>query len=130
MINGGHIILYSKDAARDKEFFKSVLKFGHVDAGEGWLIFKLPPAEIAVHPSDENDVHEFYLMCDDLNAEIARLKQAGVKCEEPMARGWGMLTQIHLPVGAGSASISPGTRDPRFIAHACRRAGRGSWMQK
>ena len=112
MINGGHIILYSKDAARDKEFFKSVLKFGHVDAGEGWLIFKLPPAEIAVHPSDENDVHEFYLMCDDLNAEIVRLKQAGVKCEEPMARGWGMLTQIHLPGGGRLGLYQPRHKRP------------------
>jgi len=99
MINGGHVILYSKDADRDRDFFKNVLKFGHVDAGHGWLIFKLPPSEIAVHPSDENDLHEFYLMCDDLDAEIARLKKAGVKCEAPATQPWGILTHFQLPSG-------------------------------
>jgi hypothetical protein len=75
MINGAHVILYSTDAEKDKLFFRDVLKFGHVDAGHGWLIFKLPPAEMAVHPSDENDLHELYLMCDDLDAEMVRLKR-------------------------------------------------------
>src|SRR6185312_15891758 len=83
MINGAHVIIYSKDAEADKAFFKNVLKFGHVDVGHGWLIFKAPPAEFAVHPSDENDLHEFYLMCDDLDMEMAALKKAGVACEPP-----------------------------------------------
>ena len=62
MINGAHIIIYSKDAEADKRFIKDTLKFKYVDVNKGWLIFKLPPAEVAVHPSDENDLHEFYLM--------------------------------------------------------------------
>ena len=70
MINGAHVIIYSKDAEADKTFIKDVLGFKYVDAHKGWLIFKLPPAEVAVHPSDENDLHEFYLMTDDLDAEI------------------------------------------------------------
>src|SRR5262245_5986063 len=82
MINGAHVIVYSKDAEADKAFIKNVLKFKYVDVHDGWLIFKLPPAEVAVHPSDENDRHDFYLMTDDLDAEMAALKQAGVACED------------------------------------------------
>src|ERR1051326_4250177 len=70
MINGAHIIVYSKDAEADTAFLKNVLKFQYVDVHKGWLIFKLPPSEVAVHPSDENDMHEFYLMSDDLDAEM------------------------------------------------------------
>ena len=66
MINGAHVIIYSKDAEADRAFFKDVLGFHHVDAGHGWLIFALPPAEVACHPGDENDQHELYLMCEDL----------------------------------------------------------------
>src|ERR1700748_2187338 len=99
MIDGGHVILYSRDAEADKAFIRDVLKFKHVDAGHGWLIFKLPPSEIAVHPSDENDMHEFYLMTDDLDAEIAALKQAGAACEEISQQRWGKLTRIKLPGG-------------------------------
>jgi hypothetical protein len=87
MINGGHVIIYSKDAAADKAFIKNVLKFPYVDVNQGWLIFKLPPAEIAVHPSDENDLHEFYLMTDDLELEIRNLKKAGVSCRYPAGLG-------------------------------------------
>ena len=107
MINGAHVILYSTDADRDKAFFRDVLKFGHVDVGHGWLIFKLPPAEMAVHPSDENDLHELYLMCDDLDAEMARLKQAGVTCEEPQMQGWGKLTHLKLPGGGRLGLYQP-----------------------
>ncbi|HEY5337586.1 MAG TPA: hypothetical protein VIJ85_05240, partial [Rhizomicrobium sp.] len=73
MINGAHMIVYSKDAEADKAFIRDVLKFQHVDVGHGWLIFGLPPSELAVHPSDENNVQEFYLMTDDLDAEMAAL---------------------------------------------------------
>src|SRR5258706_12955581 len=89
MINGAHIIVYSKDAEADKAFIKNVLKFKYVDVHKGWLIFKLPPSEVAVHPSDENDMHEFYLMTDDLNAEMAALKRAGAVCEEASQQAWG-----------------------------------------
>jgi hypothetical protein len=84
MISGGHVVIYSKNAEADRGFFKNVLKFSFVDAHAGWLIFKLPPSEVAVHPSDENDMHELYLMTDDLDAEIAALKRLSVAYEEPV----------------------------------------------
>jgi predicted enzyme related to lactoylglutathione lyase len=107
MIDGAHIIVYSKDAEADKAFLKNVLKFGHVDVGHGWLIFKLPPAEMAVHPSDENDLHELYLMTDDLDLEMARLKKAGVACEPVSMQGWGRLTRLALPGGGKIGLYQP-----------------------
>lgn len=107
MINGGHVVIYSRDAEADKAFFRDVLKFPHVDANRGWLIFKLPPSEIAVHPSDENDTHEFFLMTDDLDAEIAALKKAGVPCEDPSQQAWGRLTRVRLPGGGTLGLYQP-----------------------
>ena len=112
MIHGAHVIIYSTDAERDKVFFRDVLKFDHVDVGHGWLIFKLPPAELAVHPSDENDLHELYLMCDDLEAEMARLKKAGVACEVPSQQRWGMLTHLTLPGGGRLGLYQPRHASP------------------
>jgi len=107
MIDGAHVILYSKDAEADKAFFRNVLKLGHVDVGHGWLIFKLPPAEVAVHPSDENDLHELYLMTDDLALEMARLAKAGVACEAASTQPWGVLTHITLPGGGKLGLYQP-----------------------
>ena len=77
MINGAHVILYSKDAEADRAFLKDVLGFRHVDAGHGWLIFALPEAEAAVHPADGAGRHELFLMTDDLDAEIVETRGAG-----------------------------------------------------
>lgn len=107
MINGAHVIIYSKDAEADKTFIKNVLGFRYVDVNKGWLIFKLPPAEVAVHPSDENDLHEFYLMTDDLDAEIKTLKRAGVSCEAVAQQGWGRATRIKLPGGGALGMYQP-----------------------
>jgi hypothetical protein len=107
MINGAHIVIYSKNAEADKAFIKDVLKFAYIDAHEGWLIFKLPPAEVAVHPSDENDMHEFYLMTNDLESEITALVKAGVTCEEPSQQSWGRLTRIQLPGGGKLGLYQP-----------------------
>jgi catechol 2,3-dioxygenase-like lactoylglutathione lyase family enzyme len=107
MINGGHVVIYSKNAKADRDFIKDVLRFKYVDAHEGWLIFKLPPSEIAVHPSDENDAHQFYLMTDNLEAEIAGLKEAGVKCEQPSAQSWGRVTHVPLPGGGKLGLYEP-----------------------
>jgi hypothetical protein len=107
VINGAHVIVYSRDAGADKVFFRDVLKFGHVDVGHGWLIFQLPPAEMAVHPADENDSHELYLMCDDLDAEIARLAAAGVACEATSMQAWGKLTRLSLPGGGRIGLYQP-----------------------
>jgi catechol 2,3-dioxygenase-like lactoylglutathione lyase family enzyme len=107
MINGGHVVIYSKDAAADRALFKNVLKFSYVDAHDGWLIFKLPPSEAAFHPSDDNDMHEFFLLTDDLDSEIKALKNAGVACEEPTQQSWGRLTRLKLPGGGTLGLYQP-----------------------
>ena len=104
MINGGHVVIYSKDAEADKAFFRDVLKFPHIDVHNGWLIFKLPPSELAVHPSDENDRHEFFLMTDHLDGELAQLERAGVTYESATQQAWGRVTRIRLP-GGGSLGL-------------------------
>jgi hypothetical protein len=107
MINGAHVIVYSKDVEADRAFFRDVLKFGHVDAGNGRLMFALPKAETAMHESDENDVHEMYLMTDDLEAEIAAIRKAGIDCDPPADRGWGIVTRIKLPGGGTLGLYQP-----------------------
>jgi catechol 2,3-dioxygenase-like lactoylglutathione lyase family enzyme len=107
MINGAHVVIYSRNADADRALFKDVLKFSFVDAHGGWLIFKLPPAEVAVHPSDEDDMHELYLMTDDLDADIAALRQARVPCEEAVQQAWGRITRIKLPGGGTLGLYQP-----------------------
>jgi catechol 2,3-dioxygenase-like lactoylglutathione lyase family enzyme len=97
MISGAHVIVNSKNAEADRAFFRDILGLKSVDAGHGWLIFALPPAEAAFHPSDENDVHELYFMCDDLKAEMAALAKKGVNCSRVQEERWGSITKIDLP---------------------------------
>ncbi|WP_131736458.1 VOC family protein [Actinomadura roseirufa] len=100
MINGAHVILYSRDAAADRAFIRDVLGFRDVDAGKGWLVFKLPPAELAAHPTEGAPRHEFYLMCDDIQATLADLTARGVHVDVPVSdQGWGLLAAIRLPSG-------------------------------
>ena len=107
MIFGAHVIVYSKDAEADRAFFRDVLGFKSVDAGHGWLIFALPPAEAAFHPTEENDRHELYFMCDDLKAEISALKKRGVACSEIHNERWGSITKISLPGGGKIGLYQP-----------------------
>lgn len=107
MINGAHTIIYSKDAEADRAFFRDVLGFKSVDAGHGWLIFALPPAEAAFHPSDANGKHELYFMCDDVKAEIAALAAKGVTCSPIHEERWGSLTTIALPGGGAIGLYQP-----------------------
>jgi catechol 2,3-dioxygenase-like lactoylglutathione lyase family enzyme len=107
MIIGAHIIVYSKDADADRAFLRDVLGFSSVDAGRGWLIFALPPAEVAVHPDAQNGKHELYFMCDDLKAEIASLTAKGVTCSEVHEERWGSLTHIKLPGGGELGVYQP-----------------------
>jgi hypothetical protein len=107
MISGAHVIVYSKDADADRAFFRDVLHFPSVDAGRGWLIFALPPAESAFHPADENGRHELYLMCDDLEAEMAALSKTGVKCSGVHEERWGSITKIRLPGGGEVGLYQP-----------------------
>jgi hypothetical protein len=88
-------------------FFKSILKFPHVDAGHGWLIFALPPSEVAVHPSTENGLQEFYLMCDDINAFVAEMAGHKIDCSEIKHERWGLLTQVILPGGGKLGVYEP-----------------------
>lgn len=107
MISGAHVIVNSKDAAADRAFLRDVLGFASVDAGAGWLIFALPPAEAAVHPAGENDRHELYLMCDDLKAAIASLGEKGVACSEVQEARWGSITRMRLPGGGEIGLYEP-----------------------
>jgi catechol 2,3-dioxygenase-like lactoylglutathione lyase family enzyme len=107
MIFGAHVVLYSKDAAADRAFLRAVLGFTSVDAGHGWLIFALPPAEAAVHPAEENDRPQLYLMCDDLDAEIEALQAKGVACSAARVERWGSITMIRLPGGGEVGLYQP-----------------------
>jgi hypothetical protein len=107
MITGAHAILYSANAEADRAFLRDTLGFPHVDAGHGWLIFALPPSEVAVHPSEDNGAHELYLTCDNLKATIKALKAKGVACGEATEQRWGTLTHIHLPGGGQLGLYQP-----------------------
>jgi len=107
MINGAHVIIYTKDAEADRAFFRDVLGFRSVDAGHGWLIFALPPSEAAFHPGDANGAHELYLMCDDLNAEMKRLRSKGIACSDVHEERWGSVTHITLPGGGKLGLYEP-----------------------
>jgi catechol 2,3-dioxygenase-like lactoylglutathione lyase family enzyme len=107
MINGMHAIIYSRDAEADRAFIRDVLGFASVDAGGGWLIFALPPTEIAVHPAESNGKHELYLMCSDVKAEVARLAGHGVTCGPVSGEGWGLLTRVRLPGGGDLGLYEP-----------------------
>lgn len=107
MILGAHVIVYSSDAEADRAFFTDVLGLKSVDAGHGWLIFALPPAEAAVHPSDESGTREIYFMCDDLKAEIDSLARKGVLCAKVQEARWGSITKIPLPSGGDVGLYQP-----------------------
>ena len=98
MITGAHAIIYSKDADKDRVFFRDVLGMKSVDSGGGWLIFKLPPAEVAMHPAGE-EKHELYLIADDIKQTVKELKAKGVKVGPIKDQGWGLLSTLTLPGG-------------------------------
>jgi catechol 2,3-dioxygenase-like lactoylglutathione lyase family enzyme len=99
MIFGAHVIVYSKDPTADRAFFRDVLGFSFVDAGHDWLIFALPPAEVAIHSAEDNGGHELYFMSDDLKADMAALAAKNVRCSIVEEVRWGSLTAIPLPGG-------------------------------
>lgn len=113
MIIGAHSIIYSKNAEADRAFLRDVLKLPNVDVGGGWLIFGLPPAEVAVHPGEKNDVHEFYLMCDDVAALVADMKKRNVACSPVEQQPWGLLTQVTLPGGGKLGIYQPRHERPK-----------------
>ena len=112
MINGVHAVLFTQDADALRAFLRDVLELPSVDAGGGWPIFGLPPAELAAHPSDEAGGTELYLMCDDIRATVAELEAKGVELARPVSdEGWGLVTAIELPGGGELGLYEP--RHPR-----------------
>jgi catechol 2,3-dioxygenase-like lactoylglutathione lyase family enzyme len=104
VITGAHTIVYATDPDAARTFFRDVLGLSNVDAGDGWLIFKSPPGELAVHPA-AGPSHELYLMCDDIGKTVAELEAKGVRFTGPVAdRGWGLLTSFEVP-GAGTLGL-------------------------
>ncbi len=105
MIIGAHVILSSTDAGATRAFLQKLLGVKGVDAGRGWLILPLPPAEVAAHPADAESRHELYLMCDDIDHQVKTLQRKGVEFTGPvMDRGWGRITSFRVP-GAGTMSL-------------------------
>jgi catechol 2,3-dioxygenase-like lactoylglutathione lyase family enzyme len=101
VINGAHVVLYSTDPDADRTFLSDVLGLPHVDAGGGWLIFALPPSEVAVHPADGTESHELFLMCEDIDATVHDLTAKGVEFTETVSdQRWGRLARLRLPSGA------------------------------
>ena len=115
MIIGAHSIINSTNPEGDRAFLRDVLKLPNVDVGDGWLIFGLPPAEVAVHSSDRNDVHEFYLMCDDVQVFVAEMQERNIYCGPVQDHGWGILTQVALPGGGRLGVYQPRHARPESV---------------
>ena len=113
MIIGAHAIIHSTNPDKDRAFLRDVLRLTHVDVGGGWLIFGLPPAEVAVHPSDKNDVHELYLMCDDVDALVADMQRNHIACAPVQKQDWGLLTHLTLPGGGRLGVYQPRHARPK-----------------
>ncbi len=113
MTTGVHLLIYSQNAEADKAFFRDVLKFTNVDVGHGWLIFGLPPAEIAVHPGTANDHHEIYFMCDNIRTFVQQMAKQRIACSEIQDQGWGQLVQLSLPGGGKLGVYQPRHASPK-----------------
>ena len=114
MLTGAHVILYSTDAEADRSFFRDVLNLHHADAGHGWLIFGLPPSEVAVHPAEGESKHELYLMCDNVQTFVERMRASGIACGPINEQRWGLLTEITLPSGAKLGVYQPKHARPKL----------------
>ena len=122
MLIGAHSIIYSKNPDADRAFLRDVLKLTNVDVGGGWLIFGLSPAEVAVHPSEKNGVHELYLMYDDIEALVGEMQRRQIACSPVKDQGWGLLTEITLPGGGHLGIYQPRhARPPAMSAASARK---------
>ena len=115
MITGCHSIIYSTNPDKDRAFVRDVLKFPSVDAGDGWLIFGLPPSELAFHPSNSNNTQEFYLLCDDMAELIRHMKSQKVRCSKAQKQPWGIMTSVKLPGGGSLKIYQPLHKRPRSM---------------
>jgi hypothetical protein len=113
MIIGLHAIINSRNSDADRAFLRDVLKFSHVDVGHGWLIFGLPPSELAVHPTEGTESHELYLMCKDVEEFIQAMKTHSLACTPVRDAGWGLLTQLTLPGGGKLGVYQPRHARPK-----------------
>jgi catechol 2,3-dioxygenase-like lactoylglutathione lyase family enzyme len=117
VINGVHALIYTKDADADRAFFRDTLGFSFADAHDGWLIFSLPPAELAFHPTEGEERHELYLMCDDVQATIDELRAKGVEFTQPVSDvSFGLVTAIRLPGGSELGLYEPKHPTPLALA--------------
>ena len=107
LISGTHTIIYSQDAEADRAFFRDILGFPNIDVGDGWLIFSLPPSEVAFHPAEANGMHAFYLVLTDIHDFIAKMENHQIVCAPIEAQGWGLLTSITLPGGGRLGAYQP-----------------------
>jgi catechol 2,3-dioxygenase-like lactoylglutathione lyase family enzyme len=114
VIEGIHAIVYSRQADEVRAFFRDVLGLESVEAGGGWPIFALPPAELAVHPADEDGRHELYLMCRDIHRTVDELREKGIETTEIAEQPWGLLTTIRLPGGGELGMYEPRHPTPLF----------------
>jgi catechol 2,3-dioxygenase-like lactoylglutathione lyase family enzyme len=115
LISGAHVLIYSRDPEADRAFFKDVLGLDCVDSGGGWLIFALPPSEVAVHPTEDEEHHQLYLLCDDIEATARELERKGIPLKRPFDEPrWGRVTNIALPGGGQIGLYQP--KHP--LAHA------------
>jgi hypothetical protein len=112
MISGTHVMIFSEDAEADRTFLRDMLELPCIDSGGGWLIFKLPPAELGIHPGERNDVHELYLMCDDVDDLVAKLRAKRVETEAIGQREWGRVTAVTLPGGGKLGIYEPRHKRP------------------
>ncbi|GAC1499565.1 MAG: hypothetical protein NVS1B6_05640 [Steroidobacteraceae bacterium] len=112
MISGAHVMIFTRDEDADRAFLRDVLEIPCIDAGGGWLIYKLPPTELGIHGGPENEVHKLYLMCNDLDETIVSLERKGVDCSEPFSASWGRATSISLPGGGKLGLYEPSHEHP------------------
>jgi len=115
VINGAHVVIYTKDAEADRAFFSDVLKFSSVDAGHGWLIFVMPPMEVAFHDSEKNDQHELFFMCDDIGATLKDLRAKSIEVSEVNEERWGKVAKFTLPGGGKIGVYEPKHASPLKI---------------
>jgi len=118
MLMGAHSIIYSTNAEADRAFLRDILKLTHVDVGDGWLIFGLPPAEVAVHPGDKADLYGFYLMFDDIATFVAEMERQHIACGPVQDEGWGLLSYVTLPGGGRLGVYQPRHARPKQMALA------------
>ena len=118
VITGVHAIVFTNDAGADRAFFRDVLELPSVDAGGGWLIFALPPAELAAHPAEGDAHHELYLMCEDVRATVEELRGKGVEFTKEISdEGFGLMTALRLPSGGEFSIYQPRHPSPLSSSH-------------